>query len=227
VVVGELIGAGEAQERNVVGETPNLAARLQAAAEPGTVVIAAATRRLTGDLFEYEPVEPAQLKGFDTPVSAFRVIRERTIESRFEALRAASMTPLVGREEELELLQRRWQQVQRGEGRVVLMSGEPGIGKSRLTTALQDSLKDARHVALRYFCLPHHQGSPLQPILAQLQHAARFAPGDTSETRRQKLEALFAHGSGSAEEAATLFADLLGVASGKRATEIEGASWRR
>ena len=110
VVVGELVGAGEAQERNVVGETPNLAARLQSAAAPNTVVIAASTRRLTGDAFEYEPIEPAQLKGFDGPVSAWRVLREHTMQSRFDALRAANAVPLVGREEELELLLRRWQQ---------------------------------------------------------------------------------------------------------------------
>ncbi len=133
VVVGELVGAGEAQERNVVGETPNLAARLQSAAAPNTVVVAATTRRLAGELFEYAAIEPAKLKGFEEPISAWRVLRERTVASRFEAFRAATQTPLVGREEEIELLRRRWQQIKEGEGRVVLLAGEPGIGKSRLT----------------------------------------------------------------------------------------------
>ncbi len=125
VVVGELVGTGEAQERNVVGETPNLAARLQSAAAPNTVVIAATTRRLAGELFEYEAIEPAALKGFAEPVGAWRVVRERTIASRFEALRAARLTPLVGREEEMELLTRRWQQIKDGEGRVCCSPASP------------------------------------------------------------------------------------------------------
>ncbi|MEJ2374164.1 MAG: adenylate/guanylate cyclase domain-containing protein, partial [Pseudolabrys sp.] len=155
VVVGELVGSGEAQERNVVGETPNLAARLQSAAVPNTVLIDASTHTLTGDLFEYEAVDPGALKGFEGAVSAWRVLRERTMQSRFEALRAGNLAPLVGREEELELLLRRWQQAKGGEGRVVLLSGEPGIGKSRLVAALGERLAAETPTALRYFCLPH------------------------------------------------------------------------
>jgi class 3 adenylate cyclase/predicted ATPase len=209
VVVGELVGAGEVQERNVVGETPNLAARLQSAAPPNAVVVAATTRRLAGDLFEYEAIEPAALKGFQELVSAFRVVRERTIASRFEALRAASMTPLVGRQEEMELLLKRWQQIKDGEGRVVLLAGEPGIGKSRLTAALEDHLKQEAEFCLRYFCQSHHQGSALQPIIAQLQHAAGFAADDTPAAKRGKLEALLARDSGTVVEP---FAELLGLA---------------
>ena len=153
VVVGELVGAGEAQERNVVGETPNLAARLQAAAVPNSVVISATTRRLAGELFAYEEIEPTKLKGFADPITAFRVLRERSVASRFEALRAASLTPMVGREEEIELLLRRWQQIKNGEGRVVLLSGEAGIGKSRLIAALEDKLK-ARSACLLALFLP-------------------------------------------------------------------------
>jgi class 3 adenylate cyclase/tetratricopeptide (TPR) repeat protein len=211
VVVGELVGAGEAQERNVIGETPNLAARLQAVAAPNSVVIAAATRRLAGDLFEYQAIEATQLKGFQEPVSAWRVVRERTIASRFEVMRAGSQTPLVGREEEMELLRRRWQQISDGEGRVVLLAGEPGIGKSRLTAALEDDLKSQTHVCLRYFCQPHHQGSALQPVLAQLQHAAGFDHGDTAAAKRAKLESLLAQ-TPPASGIVELFADLLGLA---------------
>ncbi len=211
VVVGELVGAGEVQERNVVGETPNLAARLQSVAAPNTVVIAAATRRLAGDLFAYEAVEPTELKGFQGPVAAWRVLRERTIASRFETMRAANLTPLVGRQEELELLLRRWQQVKEGEGRVVLLAGEPGIGKSRLTSALEDNLKHEAHVCLRYFCQPHHQGSALQPILGQLQHAAGFTHDDTPASKRTKLEKLLAREAGSGGDV-ELFAEHLGLA---------------
>ncbi len=211
VVVGELVGAGEAQERNVVGETPNLAARLQSLAAPNTVVIAATTRRLTGESFEYEAIEPARFKGFNEPIGAFRVVRERTMASRFEALRAASVTPLVGREEEMELLRRRWRQIKDGEGRVVLLAGEAGIGKSRLTTAFEESLKDEAHVCLRYFCEAHHQGSALQPIVAQLQHAAGFARDDTPAGKRAKLEKMLAPAAGDRGAEIELFAELLGL----------------
>ncbi len=212
VVVGELVGAGEVQERNVVGETPNLAARLQAHAAPNTAVIDATTHQLASDLFEYEAIAPAALKGFDAPVSAWRVVRERTIASRFETLRASSRTPLIGREEEMELLLRRWQQIRTGEGRVVLVAGEPGIGKSRLTAALEDELKGQAHVCLRYFCQPHHQGSALQPILGQLQHAARFGPHDSHAERRAKLGAILTPETGIAAADVGLFVELLGLA---------------
>jgi class 3 adenylate cyclase/tetratricopeptide (TPR) repeat protein len=211
VVVGELVGTGEAQERNVVGETPNLAARLQSIAAPNTVVIAASTRRLTGAAFEYEPIEPGQLKGFDGPVAAWRVLREHTMQSRFEALRAASIAPLVGREEELELLVRRWQQAKAGEGRVVLLSGEPGIGKSRLTAALVDAIASEHPMVLRYFCLPHHQGSALQPVVAQLQHAAGLTRDDTPATRRIKVEEVLAQGSENVGATMALLSDLLAL----------------
>ena len=206
VVVGELVGSGEAQERNVVGETPNLAARLQSAAAPNTVLIAASTRRLTGDLFEYEPVDPGALKGFDGPVAAWRVLREQSMQSRFEQLRAANQVPLVGRGEELDLLSRRWAQAKDNDGRVVLLSGEPGIGKSRLIAALLEKVESEDATWLRYFCLPHHQGSALQPIVAQLSHAAGFDRDDTAAVKRGKLEKLL----GTGAEIAAL-SDLLGL----------------
>ena len=225
VVVGELVGAGEAQERNVVGETPNLAARLQSAAAPNTVVIDATTRRLTGDLFEYETLAATALKGFQAPVSAWRVLRERTIGSRFEALRAASRTPLIGRQEEMDLLRRRWQQIKDGEGRVVLVAGEPGIGKSRLSAALEDELEGQPHVCLRYFCQPHHQGSALQPILAQMQHVAEFKPNDTPAEQRAKLQKLLAaDGPGADVE---LFAELMGLGEGRSAEVADPQRNRR
>ena len=207
VVVGELVGAGEAQERNVVGETPNLAARLQSAATPNTAVIDTTTRRLAGNLFDYEAIAPAALKGFAEPVGAWKILRERSIASRFEALRTASLAPLIGREEEMELLLRRWQQIADGEGRVVLLAGEAGIGKSRLTAALEERLKDEAHACLRYFCQPHSQGSALASVMAQIQHAADFKPADTPAEKRAKLQKRLGP-----ETDITPFAELLGIA---------------
>src|SRR5262249_20640634 len=158
VVVGDLIGAGAAQERGGVGETPNLAARLQALAQSGTLVIAESTRRQIGSLFELEELGVQPLAGFAEPRHAWRVVGESGVVSRFEALRSEA-TPLVGRDEELDLLLRRWQQAKGGEGRVVLLTGEPGIGKSRLTAALSERIESDQHTRLRYFCSPHHQDS--------------------------------------------------------------------
>jgi len=193
VVVGDLIGAGAAQEQAVVGETPNLAARLQALAEPGAVVIASSTRRLTGGLFEYRDLGTLALKGFADNVPAWQVLRASDIESRFEAMRTAT-TPLVGRDEEIDLLLRRWEQAKGGDGQVVLISGEPGIGKSRIAKAILDRLNNEPHIRLRYFCSPHHQDSALYPSIAQLERAAGFRHEDTAEQRLAKLEAVLAQG---------------------------------
>src|SRR5262249_22823006 len=157
VVVGDLIGHGPAQEQSVVGETPNLAARLQALAEPNTVVIAAGTRRLVGDLFEYRDLGAIELQGIARAVPVWQVLRPSIVASRFEALRGSALTPLVGRDEEIELLLRRWARAKAGSGQVVLISGEPGIGKSRIAAALQERLRAEPHIRLRYFCSPHHQ----------------------------------------------------------------------
>jgi class 3 adenylate cyclase/predicted ATPase len=188
-VVGDLIGEGAAQERGVVGETPNLAARLQALAAPNTLVIGEATRRQIGGLFDLADLGPQPLAGFAEPQPAWRVIGESGMLSRFEALRSGE-TPLVGRDEELELLIRRWQQVKSGEGRVVLLAGEPGIGKSRLMAALSEHIESEPHVRLRYFCSPHHQDSALYPFIAQLERAADFARDDGPKTKLDKLAAL-------------------------------------
>src|SRR5437868_11663121 len=190
-VVGDLIGEGAAQERGVVGETPNLAARLQALATPNTLVIAGATRRQIGQLFDLEDLGPQQLPGFPEPQRAWRVLGESGEVSRFEALRSRE-TPLVGRDEEIELLQRRWEQAKSGEGRVVLISGEPGIGKSRLTAALSAHIESEPHTRLRYFCSPHHQDSALYPFIVQLERAAGFARDDTVDVKLSKLRALLA-----------------------------------
>jgi class 3 adenylate cyclase len=211
VVVGDLIGAGAAQERGVVGETPNLAARLQGLAAPNTLVIGEATRRQIGGLFDLVELGPQALAGFAEPQPAWRVVGESGMLSRFEALRSGT-TPLVGRDEEVELLTRRWQQAKSGEGRVVLVSGEPGIGKSRLTAALSERIGDEPHTRVRYFCSPHHQDSALYPFIAQLERAAGFARDDTVEEKLGKLRALLAPGTRDDDDIA-LLSELLSLPS--------------
>ena len=215
VVVGDLLGSGAAREQMVVGETPNLAARLQALAEPDSVVIAAATRRLVGDLFQCLDLGGVEVKGFAVPVRAYRVLGVGTAESRFEAFHPTPLAPLVGREEEMGLLLRRWQEARSGEGRVVLLSGEPGVGKSRMLVSLRERLGEERHVPVRYFCSPHHQDSALHPVTAQLERAAGFARGDPPEARLAKLEALLVPTSPTTEDVA-LLAELLSLPHGER-----------
>ena len=210
-IVGDLIGEGSAQEQQVVGETPNLAARLQALAAPNTLIIAEATRRQIGGLFDLADLGPQALAGFAEPQPAWQVIGESRILSRFEALRSGE-TPLVGREEEVELLVRRWHQAKSGEGRVVLISGEPGIGKSRLTAALSEHIETEPHTRLRYFCSPHHQDSALYPFIAQLERAAGFTRDDTIEARLGKLRALLAPGTRDDDDI-VLLSDLLSLPS--------------
>jgi class 3 adenylate cyclase len=208
-VVGDLIGEGAAQERGVVGETPNLAARLQALAAPDTLVIGEATRRQVGGLFDLADLGPQALAGFAEPQPAWRVLGESGMLSRFEALRSEA-TPLIGRDEELDLLLRRWQQAKAGEGRVVLVSGEPGIGKSRLSAALSQLIESDPHTRLRYFCSPYHQDSPLHPFIVQLERAAGFARDDTAEQKLRKLRSLLAAGLRGGDEIA-LLAELLSL----------------
>jgi hypothetical protein len=209
VVVGDLIGSGAAQEQAVVGETPNLDARLQALAEPNAVVIAASTRRLIGGLFEYRDLGAVALKGFAENVPAWQVLGASAAQSRFEA-QHESLTPLVGREEELELLMRRWRQASQGEGRVVLLSGEPEIGKSRMTVALQERLQEEPHTRLRYFCSPHHTDSAFYPIISQLERAAGFERHETPNAKLDKLTLLLGQSSGH-ESDTQLLADLLSI----------------
>jgi class 3 adenylate cyclase/predicted ATPase len=210
VVVGDLIGSGEAQERGVVGETPNLAARLQGIAAPNSIVIAEGTRRLLGNLFELEDLGPKDLKGIAGRARAWAVLRASSVESRFEALHTSGLTALVGREEETELLVRRWSRAKTGEGQVVLISGEAGIGKSRLTAALMKRLDGEPHTRLRYFCSPQHTDSALYPIIGHMERAAGLAHDDPPHARLDKLDALLTQTSTSAEEAA-LFAEMLSL----------------
>jgi len=215
VVVGDLIGSGEAQERGIVGETPNLAARLQGIAEPNMVVIAEGTRRLLGNLFELHDLGAKDLKGIAEPAHAWAALRASTVVSRFEALHAAGLTALVGRQEESELLLRRWSRAKTGEGQVMLLSGEAGIGKSRLTAALLEHLAAEPHTRLRYFCSPQHTDSALYPIIVQMERAAGLTREDTPQARLDKLDAMLAQTSTSIEDA-TLFAEMLSFANDGR-----------
>src|SRR6266436_5309816 len=208
VVVGDLIGEGSAQEQSVVGETPNLAARLQALAAPDTVVIAAGTRRLVGALFEYRDLGAVEVKGLAGPVSAWQVLRPSVVESRFEALRGLALTPLVGRDEEIDLLLRRWARAKAGDGQVVLISGEAGLGKSRITAALAERLHAEPYLRLRYFCSSYHQDSALFPFIDQLGRAAGFARDDMPAARLEKLEAVLARAAPQEEDVALFVEEL-------------------
>ena len=208
VVVGDLIGKGSAQEQAVVGETPNLAARLQGMAQPATLVIADSTRRQVGGLFDVRDLGQQALKGFPGAARVWQVLGESSIVSRFEALRSRE-TPLVGRDEELALLLRRWDQAKACEGRVVLLSAEPGIGKSRLVEALRERIAGEPHRWLGYFCSPHHSESALHPIIGQLERAADFERDDGTAAKWRKLALLLA-ADGAADDMA-LLSDLLSL----------------
>src|SRR5262245_27285580 len=211
VVVGEQIGASDSRERSAVGETPNLAARLQVLAAPDEVVISESTRRLLGRMFDLREMPSVTVKGVAEPLTAYAVLRPSTIVGRFEALRANRMTPLVGRDEEIELLLRRWDQAKLGEGRVILLSGEPGIGKSHIAESLLAKLEGEPHTRLRHFCSPHHTHSPLYPFIAQLERAANFGLGSSAEVKLDKLEALLKPTARNVPQDLALIADLLSV----------------
>ncbi|MGE3294947.1 MAG: AAA family ATPase, partial [Geminicoccaceae bacterium] len=228
VVVGDLVGEGVAQEQSVIGETPNLAARLQALAEPGGVVVASSTRRLLEGLFEYADLGIHNLKGFAAPVRAWRVLGSSRAEGRFEARHVAGLTPLVGREHELGLLLDRWRQAKDGEGQVVLLGGEPGVGKSRLVRALRERLAAEAYTPLSQFCSPYHQGSTLHPIIDLLERAAGLARDDPPERQLDKLEAVIAPAVGDdCDATAPLLADLLAISTGGRYPPLALSPQRR
>jgi class 3 adenylate cyclase len=209
VVIGGLGGTAGA-DATAIGEAPTLAAALRSAASPGSIIIASSTRALLGTLFAYDAAGPYALDGFLNPISAWRVTGPRDVESRFEALHAAGFTTLVGREEESELLLRRWARAKSGAGQAVLLSGEPGIGKSRLTADLLDRLAPEPHTRLRYFCSPQHTDSALYPVIGQVERAAGIVHEDSPHARLDKLDAVLARTSTSQTDAA-LFADLLSL----------------
>jgi class 3 adenylate cyclase/tetratricopeptide (TPR) repeat protein len=211
VVVGDLTGEGAAKEQAVIGETPNLAARLQAFASPGTVLISESTHRLTDGHFEYRDLGHVALKGWADPLPAWQVLGVTGVESRFEAQHKAQLTPLIGRDEEIELLLRRWQHAQRGEGCVVMLTGEPGIGKSHIALALRERLQAEPHITVRHFCSAHHTNSALYPFIRQLERAARFERSDSPADKFAKLEALLLRSGADADRVVAPLANLLSL----------------
>ena len=216
VVAGELGGGATREPLAIVGETPNIAARLQGVAEPNTVVISAATYQLVQGFFVCEDLGMPPLKGVATPLRVYRVHGERAAESRFEAASAAGLTPLIGREEELNLVLRRWAQAKAGAGQVVLLAGEPGIGKSRLLDAVRPQVAAEPHLRLQYQCSPYANHTAFYPIMMQLARAAHFEPGDTPAQWLDKLEALLAQTTTRGAEVAPLVAALLSLPTGDR-----------
>lgn len=216
VVAGDIIGEGASEERAVLGETPNLAARLQGLAAPNAVVVGASTFRLIEHLFVFDDLGLHQVKGLSEPVPVYRVNGATEAPSRFEATAAAALTPLVGRDEEMALLLNRWNRAKDGEGQVVLLSAEAGLGKSRITRALRDSLEDEPHYQILCFCSPYFQNSALHPVIEQLKRRLRFAKGDTAERQIERIEAELADLDLPVAEYAPVIANLLSVPVGKR-----------
>ena len=210
VVVGEPAGFGDTRQQTAIGATPNLAARLQDAAEPDSILIDDVTRRQIGGLFTCRDLGELSLRGFPTRIRAWRVLGERAVGDRFAARYAARFVPLVGRDEELALLLDRWRLAREGKGQLVLLAGEPGIGKSRLVVELRARLRGEPHASLRYFCSPHYLASPLYPVIARLHYEAGFVRGDGPMDKLRKLEAVLLPAGSSAEDV-SLIADLLGV----------------
>ena len=216
VVVGDLISGGASEEQAMVGDTPNIAARLQSLAEPGAVVVAASTRRLLGDLFTFRNLGRREVKGISEPIAVWAVEGGAASESRFEAVRTARSMGFVGRKAEIEFALSRQQLAWQGQGQVVLISGEAGIGKSRLVATLSESLALGSHRRVRYQCSPYHTNSALHPFIAQLERAAGIRSQDTPGQKLDKLEAMLALGTQQVATATPLIAALLSIPTGER-----------
>ena len=226
VVIGDIVADVAAGQHAVAGDTPYAASELLALAQPGHLVVCATTHHLLGSLFAYEDVLTSPSRGEKTPFHAYRVLRERRITSRFDALRSAG-TRLVGRDEELALLLRRWRQAKAGEGRVVLVWGEPGIGKSRLMAGLQDALQRENRATLWFWCWPHRSETAFHPVITYIETAANIDTSDSNEIKLEKLNRMFAPSSQEAIQDALLFADLLGISIGDRTPALSISSQRR
>jgi DNA-binding winged helix-turn-helix (wHTH) protein/tetratricopeptide (TPR) repeat protein len=213
VIVRDAAGVDPDQRPEIIGDTADLAARLQISAQPDTVAIEPATRRLIGDLFDCRDLGALEIGSDAEPIQRWQVTAESAVESRFEALRGLALSPLIGRDEEIDLLLRRWAHAKTGDEQVVLVSGEPGIGKSRLAAGLAERLQAEPCLRLRYFCSPYHQDTALHPFIAQLERAAGFAHDDTPAQRLAKLTTLIAPCAHDRDEV-TLIADLLSLPSG-------------
>jgi class 3 adenylate cyclase/tetratricopeptide (TPR) repeat protein/ABC-type transport system involved in cytochrome c biogenesis ATPase subunit len=207
VIVGDLIGSGATQEAAVVGETPNLAARLQGVAGPNQLVLPGETRRLLGSTYRLTSIGAQELKGGGAPVEACVVEAEASVESRFAARQTGSLTPIVGRDREIELMLERWALAKSGQGQMVIVSGEAGIGKSRITRAVIDEVAKDDHTRITYQCSPYHADSAFYPVIQQLSYAAGFAQSDGSDTRLDKLEALL----GQTPDTLKLIATMMGL----------------
>ena len=216
VVIGELIGAGSPHAHDMVGETPNLAARLEAMAEPGMIVIAESTRRLLGDVFNLRELVRHNLKGFAEPVEAWAVEGLSASESRFEAIHPGRLTCFVGREREIDLLLERKQLAWQGQGQVIAVSGEAGIGKSRLAVQLSECISGEPHNQLSLQCSPYHSNSAFHPFITALERTAGIMPEDPPERRLDKLEAVLVLRNSTQPDVLPLFAALLSISCGDR-----------